>query len=85
MALAINDDDPCGAAAQLRVAYASIVAGEKAETITFRAGAQGVERSVTYHRADADALKRLIAEYESKCAIKTGGRPRRFGLRAGGI
>ncbi len=85
MALAINEDDPCGAAAQLRAAYAAIVAGEKAETITFKAGAQGVERTVTYHGADAAALKRLIGEYEGKCAIKTGGRPRRFGLRAGGI
>lgn len=85
MALAINEADPCGAAAQLRAVYAKLVAGEAAETVSFKAGAQGVERAVTYHKADAAALLRLVREYESKCSISTGGRPRRFGIRAGGI
>ncbi len=85
MALAINEADPCGAVAQLRAAYASIVAGEKAETITFKAGTQGVERAVTYHEADAAALLRLIREYEAKCAVAQGRRPPRFALRGGGI
>lgn len=84
MALTIDESNPCAAVATLRAVYANLVAGQSRETVTFRAGPNGVERSVTYQRADPARLLALIREYEGKCAQLSGQRPRRFGLRAGG-
>lgn len=84
-AIILNDADPCGTAAALRQAYATLVAGGATQTVTFRAGPNGVERSVSYNRADPGRLLLLVREWEQKCAIAQGAtRPRRFAHRAGG-
>lgn len=84
MALTLDESDPCGTVASLRSIYANIVAGLARQEVSFRAGPNGVERRVVYGKADAGALLRLIGDYEAKCKLTQGGRPRRFGLRAGG-
>lgn len=83
--ITLNDEDPCGTAALLRQAYANLVAGGTAMTVTFRAGPSGAEQSVTYNKADPARLLMLVREWEAKCASSTGGRPRRFALRSGGV
>jgi hypothetical protein len=82
--LTINEEDPCGAAATLRQIYNALIAGERAETVTFKAGATGVERSVTYHRADPGRLLTVIRTYEQRCA-KLSGSVSRYAIRGGGI
>jgi len=77
MAIQLDENDPCATAASLKQVYAQIVAGASAQTVTFRGGPNGTERSVTYHRADASALLVLVREYEQKCAALTSGKPRR--------
>jgi hypothetical protein len=84
MTLKLNDADPCGTAAQLRQAYADLVVGGKDQMVTFKAGANGVEKSVTYNRADPPRLLMLVREWEAKCAAASGARPRRFAVRGGG-
>lgn len=84
MALTLNDDDPCGTARALRDAYAQLVAGGKALTVSFRAGPNGVERSTTFNKADPARLLALVREWEAKCAAAQGARPRRFAVRGGG-
>lgn len=85
MALTINEQDPCAASVALREAYARLVAGEASMIVTFKAGASGVERSVTFHKAHPDRLLMLAREYEAKCAKAQGRRPTRFAIGAGGI
>lgn len=84
MTLTLDDADPCATAVVLRLAYAELIAGGKAREIQFRAGPNGVERRVQYHGADASRLLALVREWEQKCALASGGRPRRFGMRSGG-
>lgn len=85
MAVTLNDDNPCGTARALRQAYADLVSGGTAQTVTFQAGPNGVQRSVTYNKADPERLLRLVREWEQKCASASGtGRPRRFALQSGG-
>lgn len=84
----LDETDPCGTAAALRKAYAELVMGGKAQTLTFRAGPNGVERSVTYNKADPERLLALVRDWEQKCAAAQAGgsgvTPRRFAYRAGG-
>jgi hypothetical protein len=84
MAVTLNDADPCGTAAALRQAYADLVAGGTAQSVTHKSGPNGVEKSVTYNRADPKALLMLVREWEAKCAAARGDAPRRFAMRAGG-
>lgn len=84
MAVTLDDDDPCGTAKALRQAYADLVGGEKAQSVIFRAGPNGVSREVTYNKADPRGLMLLVREWEAKCAANQGKAPRRFALRAGG-
>lgn len=84
MAIVIDETDPCGAAEALRALYLTLVAGSAAETVTFRAGARGVERSVVYHKADPGRLLSLIRTLEMRCAQMHGRPPRRYALRGGG-
>lgn len=84
MALTLDENDPCATAAALRQVYANIVAGQAAMTVTFKAGPNGVERTVTYHKADQTALLGLIRDYERKCAALTSARPIRRAFRSGG-
>lgn len=85
MALTINEQDPCAAAATLRTVYYNLIAGQGSMIVTFRAGASGVERSVTFHKAHPDRLLTVIREFEEKCAKAEGRRPRRRAVSAGGI
>ena len=85
MAVTLDDDDPCGTARALRQAYTDLVVGGTAMTVTFQAGPNGVQRSVTYNKADPGRLLLLVREWEQKCAVAQGAsRPRRFALRSGG-
>ena len=84
MALTIDEPDPCAAATALRVVYYDLIAGQGAQIVTFKAGSSGVERSVTYHKAQPDRLLSVIRGFEDQCARSQGKRPRRFALRAGG-
>lgn len=84
MAVTLNDADPCGTAAALRQAYADLIAGGTALTVTHRGGQNGVEKSVTYNRADPNRLLMLVREWEAKCTAAAGGKPRRFAMRTGG-
>lgn len=84
MALTIDENDPCAAATALRQVYYDLIAGQGAMIVTFKAGTSGVERSVTYHKAQPDRLLAVIRGFEEKCAKAQGLRPRRHALRAGG-
>lgn len=85
MAVTLNDADPCGTAAALRQAYADLVGGGMAQTVMFQGGPNGVQKSVSYTKADPARLLMLVREWEAKCAAESGGgRPRRFAMRAGG-
>jgi hypothetical protein len=85
MALEINEEDPCGAAKKLRSVYYGLITGQASMVVTFKAGSSGVERSVTFNKADPSRLLAVIRDFEEKCARKHGGRPRRFALAAGGV
>ena len=61
------------------------VAGEGAMEVRFRAGSNGVERSVTYHPAHPDRLLAVIRGFEEQCAQLQGRGPRRFALGTGGV
>ena len=50
-----------------------------------RPGSNGVERSVTYHRAHPDRLLAVIRGFEEHCAQQQGHGPRRFALGTGGV
>ncbi len=84
MAVTLNENDPCATATALRQVYANIIAGQAGQTVTFKAGPNGVERTVTYHNANATALLGLIRDYERKCAARSGSRPQRYAMRGGG-
>lgn len=84
MALTIDENDPCAAAAQLRQLYYQLIAGQGAMIVTFRAGASGVERSVTYNKADPGRLLLVIRGFEVQCAAASGSGARRFAIRGGG-
>ena len=85
MTIRVDEADPCAAAASLRQVYIRLVAGEGAMEVRFRAGSNGVERSVTYHRAYPDRLLAVIRGFEESCARQQGQRPRRFALGTGGV
>ena len=85
MTISVDEADPCAAAASLRQVYVRLVAGEAAMEVRFRAGSNGVERSVTYHRAHPDRLLVVIRGFEERCARQQGQRPRRFALGTGGV
>lgn len=85
MALTIDESDPCSAAAQLRQLYYQLVAGQGAMVVTFKAGPSGVERSVTYNKADPGRLMQVIRGFEAQCAAAQGRGPRRFALGSGGL
>lgn len=84
MALVIDEEDPCGAAAQLRQVYINLMAGQSLAEVSFRAGPNGVERRVSYAKADAAGLMRIIRDYEQRCDRTLGRGPRRFGVATGG-
>jgi hypothetical protein len=85
MTIHIDEADPCAAAASLRQVYVRLVAGEGAMEVRFRAGSNGVERSVRYHSAHPDRLLAVIRGFEEQCAKLQGHGPRRFALSAGGM
>lgn len=85
MALVIDEENPCEAAKALRTVYYQLVAGQGAQIITFKAGASGVERSATFHKADPGRLMQVIRDFEARCAALQGARTRRFAIRGGGF
>jgi hypothetical protein len=85
MSIVIDENDPCAAATALRAVYLNLVAGGAAQSVMFKAGASGVERSVVYHKADPGRLLTVIRGFEERCAMASGGRPRRYAVRAGGL
>jgi hypothetical protein len=85
MALVIDEADPCTAASTLRAVYYQLIAGQAAQIVTFRAGATGVERSATFHRADPGRLLQVIRGFEEQCAAASGAPARRFAIRGGGL
>ena len=85
MTISIDEADPCAAAVALREVYVRLVAGEGAMDVRFRAGSNGVERSVTYHQAHPDRLLAVIRGFEEDCARLQGRGPRRFALGTGGV
>jgi hypothetical protein len=85
MALVIDEDNPCEAARELRAVYYQLVAGQAAQIVMFKAGASGVERSATFHKADPSRLLTVIRGFEERCAAAQGGRVRRFAMRGGGV
>ena len=85
MTVQIDEADPCAAAASLRQVYVRLVAGQGAMEVRFRAGSNGVERSVRYHSAHPDRLLAVIRGFEEQCAKLQGHGPRRFALAAGGM
>ena len=85
MTISIDEADPCAAAASLRQVYVRLVAGEGALEVRFRAGSNGVERSVRYHGAHPERLLAVIRGFEEQCAQLQGRGPRRFSLSAGGM
>lgn len=85
MTLRIDEDDPCGAAQQLRAVYYNLISGQSEAEISFRAGPNGVERRVSYAKADVGKLEREIARFEDLCATSRGQRVRRrFSIASGG-
>lgn len=82
--IVIDESDPCAAAAALRTIYTRIVTGQAAISVSFKGGETGVERSVTYNKAEPDRLLRLIRFYEQECARLGGQRTRRYAVRGGG-
>jgi hypothetical protein len=85
MTIDIDEAAPCAAAASLRQVYVRLVAGQGAMEVRFRAGSNGVERSVRYHSAHPDRLLAVIRGFEEQCAKLQGHGPRRFALSAGGM
>jgi hypothetical protein len=85
MTIPIDEADPCAAAAALRQIYVALVAGSGALEVRFRAGSNGVERSVTYHRAHPDRLLAVIRGLEEQCAQQQGRGSRRVALGTGGV
>lgn len=82
--MTVDESDPCAAAAALRKVYYDLIAGQGAMMVTFKAGSSGVERSVTFHRAQPDRLLSVIRGFEQKCALAEGQRPRRHAIATGG-
>lgn len=82
--MTVDESDPCAAAATLRKVYYDLIAGQGAMMVTFKAGSSGVERSVTFHRAQPDRLLSVIRGFEQKCALSEGQRPRRYAIATGG-
>jgi hypothetical protein len=85
MTIQIDEADPCAAAAGLRQVYVRLVAGEGAMEVRFRAGSNGVERSVRYHGAQPERLLAVSRGFEEQCALQQGRGPRRFALGTGGV
>lgn len=85
MALTVDENDPCAAAAALRQVYYGLIAGQGSMIVTFKAGQSGVERSVTFHKADPARLLIVIRGFEEKCAASQGMSPRRRAIATGGV
>ena len=71
MAVTLDDDDPCATAKALRQAYTDLVMGGTALTVQKKAGPNGVERLLTFNKADPARLLSLVREWEAKCAAAT--------------
>ena len=75
-------DDPCTAAAELRVAYLSMVKGGGTQRVVIEGG--GGKRDVTFHKGDLETLRYELRNAEAQClALTDPNKPRRFAIRGG--
>ncbi len=77
--MAIEQNDPCARAAQLREIRDKLITGQSLSEFETEAG-NGVRRRARYSAADLDRLDREIRSAESACAISKGERPKRFAI-----
>lgn len=79
---ALDYDDPCAVLAAMQPCYYQLMAGARAQTVTFEAG-NGTIKTVIMHKTDVERLAALIAKLKTQCAAASGKR-QRFAIRAGG-
>ena len=77
--MAIEQNDPCTRAQQLKAIRDDIMLGKNVSETEFEAG-NGTRRRVKFTAANLDFLNRQIAEADNACAISQGKRPRRFAI-----
>lgn len=77
--MAIEQDDPCLRAKQLRAIRDDIMLGKNVAETDFEAG-NGTRRRVKFSAANLTMLNREIADADAACAARNGGRPRRFAI-----
>ena len=76
---AIEQNDPCLRAEQLKAIRDQIMLGDKAVETEFDAG-NGVRRRVKFGPANLTLLNQQIMEAERKCALKNGTATPRFAI-----
>lgn len=81
--MAIDFNDPCAAAQALRAALNAAMVNGRGVEVEYASG-NGITKRVKTELFTLDQIKAHIADLEGKCAALTGGKPKRFGLRAGG-
>lgn len=84
MPVQLDETRPCVVVAQLKQVLADALTNGRIEEVEFSAG-NGVSRRMRRKFGTLSELRQLISEWETKCAVATGTRPRRFGLRSGGF
>lgn len=84
MGVTLDPQNPCATAAQLWQAYADLVTGGNVQTVTFKGGPNGVEKTVSYSNADPARLKVLCLQWDAMCKAGATARPQRYAVNAGG-
>lgn len=81
--MAIDWDDPCVRAAELRKAYFALISGQGEYLIRYR-GPEG-EQELRFQNANLEKLQIEMRSAAEECAETTGAmnRSRRFAIRAG--
>ena len=77
--MAIEQDDPCQRARQLREVRDKLVTGQQVAEYEFESG-NGQRRRTKFSAANLIALDKEISKAEAACAAQSGGRPRRFAI-----
>lgn len=77
--MAIEIEDPCLRATQLKAIRDKIMLGDKAVETELDAG-NGVRRRVKFGPANLSLLNQQIMEAERKCALKNGQPTPRFAI-----
>lgn len=77
--MAIEQNDPCVRAAELRAIRDDIMLGKHVAETEFEAG-NGTRRRVKFSAANLGMLNKAIADAENACAIQQGKAPKRFAI-----